>query len=46
MPLNRKSVIMMMTLIDNEEDIHKPVIAISKMRIVHIKSHDAAVIFQ
>ena len=33
MPLNRKSVIM--TLFDNEKDIHKPVIAIFKMRIVY-----------
>ena len=44
-PSNRESIIMI-SLIDNEKDIYKPVIAISKMRNVHIKSDDAEVILQ
>ena len=36
----------MMLLLDNEKDIYKPVIAISKMRNVRIKSDAAEVIFQ
>ena len=38
--------IIIVTLIDNEKDIYKPVIAISKMRNAQIKSDDAIVIFQ
>ena len=44
-PSNRKLIIMM-TLIDNEKDMYKPVIAISKMRNVHMKSDEAELIFK